>query len=117
MHRLVVQSDRIRTTIRHFLTVVRNDTHCHAIVEHILRLVCALFTQVTRQIVRDTAQRIFKFFENLGTHFYTYHASPRNPTHTVGTGTSNSIIGTHNCGTLREPFVGKCQGSFVCKIL
>ena len=57
--------------------MTRNDKHCHAIVEHSLRLVCALFTQVTRQIVRDTAQRIFENFENLGTHFYTYHPTPR----------------------------------------
>ena len=87
--------------------MTRNDKHCPAILEQSLRLVCALFTQVTRQKVRDPEQRIKKKIENLGTYLHTYHASPRNPMHTLGTGTSNSIISTQNCGALRQPFCGQ----------
>ena len=50
--------------------MVRNGKHCHTIVEHTLRLVCALLTQVARKIVLDTAQLFFKHFENLGPLFY-----------------------------------------------
>ena len=63
--------------------------------------------------MRDTVQRILFLIENIGKHFYTYNASPRNLKHTLGIGTSNSIIGTQNCGKWRKPFCGQVSGYIV----
>ena len=75
-------------TFSRWYALTRNGKHCHAIVEHTLRLVSALFTQVARKKVRDTAQLFLEILARIFT--------PRNPTHTVCTDTSNSIIGTQN---------------------
>ena len=59
--------------------MTRNDKHCQAIVEHSLRLVCALFTQETRKIVRDTAQikKKLKILTRSFTQTTQPHATPR----------------------------------------
>jgi len=77
--------------------VTPNVTHVH-------------FTISSWQVVNTSFLNISKFSPRHGTHYFTWPASPRIPTHTV---TSSSLSDTPNCVPWREPFVVPVRGLLI----
>ena len=81
------------------------------------RPIATIACSSTQQFRRDKLWRleikflnISKFSPRHGTHYFTWPASPRIPTHTV---TSSSLSDTPNCVPWREPFVVPVRGLLI----
>jgi len=87
----------------HIVSSVTHKSRSSRNVWHAMSRTCT--SQCSRHKSRHLGKQfwnISKFSTRHGTHYFTWPASPRIPTHTV---TSSSFIGTPNCVPWRKPFV------------
>ena len=91
--------------------MTRNGKHCHAIVEQSLRLVCALFTQVTRKkfvTLRKEFLKNLKILAHIFTHTTQPHAIPRT---LCALARVIPSLARKLAGHCVNRFAGKCQGA------